>query len=124
MIGSNDFDFSFSGLKSSVLREVEKKTPDEQMVNDICFAVQNSIVEVIVRKTFKAAKKYGVKSILLGGGVAANQALRDKLASSIPLFAPPRNLCTDNGAMIAAAAFYNYKEVPWKSVNADPSLYF
>ena len=114
MIGSKDFDFSFSGLKAAVWREVNKLkrgvTPEEGLptarterlegalaggklaagpqlkeavIADICACVQKSIIEVLVRKTIRAAKKYKVKSILLGGGVACNQKLRDHLKFEI-----------------------------------------
>ncbi|EKD85965.1 MAG: Strongly similar to O-sialoglycoprotein endopeptidase, partial [uncultured bacterium] len=139
MIGSKDFDFSFSGLKTSVMREVESigrpASPagrlSEEIISNICASSQEAIIDVLVRKTLKAAKKYNAKSILLGGGVAANQALRNEfqssiinLGSSIRFFAPVKNLCTDNAAMIATAAFFNHKQTSWNRVNANPGLYF
>ncbi len=154
MIGSRDFEFSFSGLKAAFLRETQLHFPilrtsnaqisweqitkdkafsesDKQKLNDLCASLEEAIVSVLVSKTMKAAKKYKVRSILVGGGVAANQKLRDRLQSSInkdqsliKLFVPPRNLCTDNGAMIASAAFFTGKQTNWQKVNADPSLYF
>lgn len=131
LINSNDFDFSFSGLKTAVLREVSKTTINDQIVCDISLAVQKAIIDVIVKKTIKSAIKFKAKSIILGGGVAANSKLRDSLQSSIinnqssiKLFVPPKKFCTDNGAMIAAAAFYNYKAKDWQKVEANPSLYF
>ena len=142
LIDSSDFDFSFSGLKTAVLREVAKLDKiDSKTVADISLAVQEAIVDVLIYKTLKAAQKYKVKSILLGGGVAANQKLRNELklkienspASTseagraklkIPFFVPEKWLCTDNAAMIASAAFYNYKPVPWNKITANPELYF
>lgn len=131
MIGSKDFDFSFSGLKAAVFREVSKQKLDKQFVNDISAGTQRAIVDVLVKKTIKAAEKYSAKSILLGGGVAANQSLRDELklnakrySLNAEIFAPSKNLCTDNAAMIAAAAFFNYKQVNWQKIDANPSLYF
>lgn len=132
MIGSKDFDFSFSGLKAAVMREVKKtKNMDEKTKADIAASVQKSIIEVLVRKTMKATKKYNVKSILLGGGVAANQQLRSELKCKmandkckIDFFAPQKSLCTDNAAMIGAYAAFNYKPVELKRVTADPQLYF
>jgi N6-L-threonylcarbamoyladenine synthase len=130
-LNDKTFDFSFSGLKTAVLREVKDKNLDEQMVNDICANVQNVIIGILDKKTLRAASTYGVKSILLGGGVAANQTLRESLQLSIvnnqlslKLFVPERFLCTDNAAMIAAAAFYNDNTVNWRKVDADPGLYF
>ena len=127
MIGSKDFDFSFSGLKAAVLREIQSiKKMDDQTINDICACTQKAIIQTLVRKTLKASKKYNAKSIILGGGVSANQKLRDefKLATDIEIFAPPKFLCTDNGAMIAAAAFYKSDKASWKNVDANPELYF
>lgn len=131
MIGSGDFDFSFSGLKAAVAREVKGQDLSGEFVQNICASTQEAITDILIRKTLLAAKKDEVKSVLLGGGVAANQKLRDEFKSSIAngklsikFFAPPKNLCTDNAAMIAAAAFYNYKPIEWKKVTASPELYF
>ncbi len=132
LIGSGDFDFSFSGLKTAVLREVTNLDKvNDRTVADISLAVEEAIIDVLIYKTLKAAQKYKVKSILLGGGVAANQKLRERFKlsmlngqSSIKLFVPPKNLCTDNAAMMAAAAFYNYDPVDFRKVIANPELYF
>ena len=106
------------------------KKLDKQQVADISKATQNSIIEVLVRKTIKAAKKYNVKSILLGGGVASNEKLRKELELNArhytlgaKIFCPPKNLCTDNAAMIGAYAAFNYKPIPLKNITADPQLY-
>ncbi|MEK7518110.1 MAG: tRNA (adenosine(37)-N6)-threonylcarbamoyltransferase complex transferase subunit TsaD [Patescibacteria group bacterium] len=130
MIDSNDFDFSFSGLKTAVLRQVKtiEQLSNETIV-DLSASVQQAIIDVLVTKTLKAAQKYKVKSILLSGGVAANDKLRDefRVQSSefkVNFFAPEKKLCTDNGAMIASAAFFNYKPVPWQKLTANPELYF
>lgn len=132
MIDSNDLDFSFSGLKTAVLREVQTiKQLDNEKIANICASVQDAITDVLVSKTLRAAKKFEAKSILLGGGVAANQKLRDELKFKIKdsklkieLFIPEKFLCTDNGAMIAAAAFFNGKPVNFENVEANPQLYF
>lgn len=132
MIGSKDFNFSFSGLKAAVLREVLKlKKLNKQQIADIAKASQKSIVQVLVRKTVRAAKKNNVKSILLGGGVAANQELNNKLKSEIKnlklkikLFSPEKSLCTDNAAMIGAYAAFNYKKTEWNKIAANPKEYF
>jgi N6-L-threonylcarbamoyladenine synthase len=132
MLHSDDFDFSFSGLKTAVFREVkELKTLDEQTIADIALETENAIVDVLVTKTIKAVQKYHVKSLLLGGGVAANQKLKQTLATKIEdlqpeisFHIPPPFLCTDNAAMIGAAGIYKYQEVPWVDLSANPDLYF
>lgn len=131
LIGSGDFDFSFSGLKAAVIREINKEGLNEQRINDISASTQKAIIDILIRKTLKAAEKYNARSILLGGGVAANTKLKTELQSGInklnidtKLFVPSKILCTDNGAMIAAAAFYNDEEKDFRTVNANPNLYF
>ena len=103
------FDFSFSGLKTAVLRlvrELEKK--GEVPVADVAASFQKAITEMLAEKTARAAAEHAVETVLLGGGVAANLALRAEIARRIghPLRVPPPRLCTDNGAMIGAAAFF------------------
>lgn len=137
LIGSDNFDFSFSGLKTATLREVLKlkETNNDKLtqidIQDICACLQKTIIDTLIYKTLKAAKKYKVKSILLGGGVSANQMLQNELILNtkylIPnteIFVPTKILCTDNAAMIASTAFYNYKEVMWQKITANPNLYF
>lgn len=132
LVGSDDYDFSFSGLKTAVLREVQKQGDlDEQTIADICRGAQDAIIDVITKKALKAARQTNANSLILSGGVAANQTLGDAFAQKIAqenlpikFYVPPRNLCTDNGAMIAAAAFYNYHPVSWQDLTANPELYF
>jgi N6-L-threonylcarbamoyladenine synthase len=126
MIDSDNFDFSFSGLKAATLRTVQANKLNDKLVSDIAASVQQAIVDVILSKTIKAAKKFKVKSILLGGGVAANSKLRDELEAKndIPLFTPPKSLCTDNAAMIGAAAYFYFEPRSWQKIEAMPELYF
>jgi N6-L-threonylcarbamoyladenine synthase len=130
LIGSDDFEFSFSGLKTAVLREVQKqKSLDDQTVKDLARATQDAIIDVLTKKTLKAAKKYNVQSILLSGGVAANETLRNAFSTassqlSIKFFAPEKSLCTDNAAMIAAAGYFNNQPKPINAITANPELYF
>lgn len=132
LLYENTYEFSFSGLKTAVLREVNNfKTLNSQTIADIARATQDAIIEVLVKKTLRAAKENNVKSILLSGGVAANQTLRDSFelnarSSTLDakIFAPAKNLCTDNAAMIASAAYFNFHPVPWPDITADPELYF
>ncbi|MEK9178296.1 MAG: tRNA (adenosine(37)-N6)-threonylcarbamoyltransferase complex transferase subunit TsaD [Patescibacteria group bacterium] len=131
LIDSKDFDFSFSGLKTAVLREVEAiEQLNNQTIQDISASVQNAVIKVLVKKTLKAAKEFNARSILLGGGVAANNSLRENFKFQISnfkldtkLFVPDKKLCTDNAAMIAAAGFFA-KESSWKAIDASPSLHF
>lgn len=135
MIYSKDFDFSFSGLKTAVLRETKSLSStmnyEPLTINHICASTQKAIIDVLVVKTIKAAQQYKAKSILLGGGVAANEALRSQLILNtkylIPntaIFVPQKSLCTDNAAMIASAAFFNYKPMDWRKISVNPELYF
>jgi N6-L-threonylcarbamoyladenine synthase len=98
-------DFSFSGLKTAVANLVkEGKAP----VADLAAGFQSAVVDVLVQKTVRAVQATGARCVLLSGGVAANGPLRAALreASPVPVWAPPLVLCTDNGAMIAAAAHF------------------
>ena len=137
MIDSEDFDFSFSGLKTAVLRLTKELGPKkiQQFRNEIAAEFQQAIVDVLVAKTLKAAQKYQAKTILLSGGVAANSALRKKLEaetlnSKANFLMPPKNLCTDNAAMIAVAAALkiNTKSAAqefnkgWQKISAQSNL--
>lgn len=104
------YDFSFSGLKSSVLNYMHNAAQRGEQVapEDVAAGFQNSVVEVVTSKTLRAAEQYGVKQVIAAGGVAANKGLRASLEKEfalkgIPFFIPPLRLCTDNAAMIAAA---------------------
>jgi len=124
MLREDNFDFSFSGLKTAVRYMVEKSNYPVEVV---AYEFETAVVDVLVDKTMRAAKKYAVSSILLGGGVAANKPLRERLNNStsdlgVPVFIPPVHLCGDNAVYIASAAFFN----PWvcdvKVVIPNPSL--
>jgi N6-L-threonylcarbamoyladenine synthase len=105
------YDFSFSGLKTAVLRQVEKlqKSSQELPVEDLCASFQEAVSKVLVKKTLKAAEELNLKTIVLAGGVAANRELRAKFekASGYRIYFPSNHLCTDNAAMVAAAAFFH-----------------
>ncbi len=103
-------DFSFSGLKTAVVRYAESSEDD---IKDITASFQAAVVDVLVSHTFKAARERGVKQVLVAGGVAANSGLKNAMTekgkrTGIAVSVPPMVLCTDNAAMIAAAAYYNY----------------
>ena len=101
-------DFSFSGLKTAVLRLARQRGGQTLPAAEVAAAFQEAVVDVLVTKTVRAARREGVSQILLSGGVAANAALRDRLArrSPVPMRVPPPNLCTDNGAMVAVCAHF------------------
>jgi len=103
------YDFSFSGLKTAVLRLVRSLEEKGRVpVADVAASFQKAITEMLAEKTARAAAEHAVDTVLLGGGVAANGPLREEIARRIghPLRVPPPRLCTDNGAMIGAAAFF------------------
>jgi N6-L-threonylcarbamoyladenine synthase len=102
------FDFSFSGLKTAVLRQVREWGEMNLPVPNLAASFQAAVVDVLVAKTADAAREFGVKRICVCGGVAANRGLRVAVAErlSVPVSIPPLFLCTDNAAMIGAAAHY------------------
>jgi N6-L-threonylcarbamoyladenine synthase len=137
MINTNDYDFSFSGLKTAVLYKwlkiSKKKLPGnkrQQILHEICAEIQQSIIDVLLKKTIKAAKDYKVKSIILGGGVSANKELRAQLTEKIQndnfkikCLMPEASLSTDNALMTAIAGFFNKdKKVKWQKVKAKANL--
>lgn len=133
MITEDNYDFSFSGLKSSFINRVHNAEQKEEELNrnDLAASFQAAVVDVLVDKTIRAAKEYPVKQIILAGGVAANSGLRTALEDAVEeafddvaLVIPPLSLCGDNAAMIGAAAFLDFdKEGPIDlAMNAHPGL--
>ena len=111
--GFHAYDSSFSGLKTAVLRLVEKFEPDNLPVADIAASFQDTVARSLTRRTINCALDYGLKTIAIGGGVAANSALRNHLETAaknhhLTVYFPPLKLCTDNAAMIACAAVDHY----------------
>jgi N6-L-threonylcarbamoyladenine synthase len=106
------YNFSFSGVKTAVLRTVREleKQNAPLPVDDLAASFQTAVIEVLFDKTMKAAREYKVKSIVVAGGVSANQQLRDTFLGQqeFPVFIPPLKYCTDNAAMIAAAGYYRF----------------
>jgi N6-L-threonylcarbamoyladenine synthase len=107
----DSWDFSFSGLKTAVMREVRQMSSQKTLpVADLAASFQAAVVDVLVTKTIKAAKEFKARNIVVAGGVSANRALRHsiQLRATCPLQIPPIWLCTDNAAMIAGAGYYRY----------------
>jgi len=136
MLGRNSLDFSFSGIKTAVLyycRGQDMKGENKvdsmsgQEIADIAASFQSAVVDVLVKKTKRAAKKIGAKTILLGGGVAANSSLRTALQDMCDLSAPPIKLlvapkqyCTDNAVMVASLGYYKFKAGLFSDLTLEP----
>lgn len=125
--------FSFSGLKTAILREVNKlKNTDtftDVTIGQLAYEVQESITDVLVNKTLHAVNLYDAKSILISGGVAANMRLREKFNEKLKnshticsFHAPPVPLCTDNAIYIGAYAYFRGKSCNWHDITAIPDL--
>lgn len=106
------WDFSFSGIKTAVLRTVRKLEEENQPIptEDLAASFQAAVVDVLYTKTMEAARKYSVKEIVVAGGVSANKALRDAFLNQkyFKVHIPPLSLCTDNAVMIASAGYYRF----------------
>lgn len=116
-LGKDSYDFSFSGLKSAVINLHHKyeQNGEELNKNDLAASFQEAVVDVLCSKTLRAAKEYNVKQIVIAGGVAANRGLRNKMSEMVKtldgvlLTYPSMKYCTDNAAMIGAAAYFQIK---------------
>jgi N6-L-threonylcarbamoyladenine synthase len=106
------WDFSFSGLKTAVLREVRQIEEKRQRlpVEDLSASFQDAVVDVLLSKTLRAARTFHAKEILVAGGVSANKALREAFLTQkdFPVHIPQLYLCTDNAAMIASAGYFRF----------------
>lgn len=121
--------FSFSGLKTAIVREWQKQPPTPLRVSAFAHEIQEAITDVLVRKTMLAAARHQARSLLISGGVAANSRLRTKFAAALSevagapsLHIPPLQYCTDNAAYIAAYAYQRNSPVPWQDITARPDL--
>lgn len=135
MINDKNYDFSFSGLKTAVLYHHRKQTPEIQKSEKYMIAmaceIQQAIIDVLVKKTIKAAKDYNVKTLILGGGVSANKELQHQLGKKVKneipnaqFLVPNSKLSTDNALMIAVAGYFNFKDKTknWKRLKAEANL--
>jgi len=127
----DSYDFSFSGLKSAVLAAINQHRMKGLELDEAALAkgFQQSVIDVLVTKALRAAKQYEVKQLILCGGVAANKGLRQQLAATcqqeqLELIVPSPKLCTDNAAMIGAAAYIKLKHGQFAGLDmkADPGL--
>jgi N6-L-threonylcarbamoyladenine synthase len=136
MLGRDSLDFSFSGIKTAVLYychgqdmrgENRVDAMSEQEIADIAASFQAAVIDVLVKKTRRAARRIGAKMVLLGGGVAANNALRDALQKMCDTSTPPRRLlvapkqyCTDNAVMVASLAYHKFKAGLFANLGLEP----
>jgi N6-L-threonylcarbamoyladenine synthase len=126
MIGSRDFNFSFSGLKTALIYRT-KKEPGllaEKNIPGLAASFQKSIVDVLTEKTIGACRRFNVSRALVSGGVAANSRLREELKrkagkNNIKIIIPPVRLCTDNAAMVACLGYYKYLKKDFDDLKLD-----
>lgn len=123
-----ELNFSFSGLKTSVLYFLQKQEPGfiEANLNDLCASVQHTIVQILLKKLSKAVQQTQVKQVCIAGGVSANSELRSGLIEmgqkrGWKTFIPDFSYCTDNAAMIAITAYHKYQKGEFASLSVNPS---
>ncbi|MBU1056670.1 MAG: tRNA (adenosine(37)-N6)-threonylcarbamoyltransferase complex transferase subunit TsaD [Proteobacteria bacterium] len=131
LIDKANYNFSFSGLKTSVLYFSQQSGFKKYKTADICASFQQAVVDVLVSKTVRAAKTYKVKTVMLAGGVAANKKIRNGLKNMInrelkqvKFFVPEFRLCTDNALMIAVVGYFRAQQkiiTPYNKLKADPN---
>lgn len=130
-LDDESYNFSFSGLKSAVmnLKHNEEQRGNTIIKENLACSFQNRVINILVKKTMKALKENNCKRLIIAGGVSANKGLREAfskvcLENDIELIVPAMKFCTDNGAMIGAAAYYAYQkgDIADLSLNADSGL--
>lgn len=121
---SDDYDFSFSGLKTAFSNLLASIDMESSKVNDLCASVEQAIIDSLIHKVIRAAKQHSINQIIVAGGVAANKKLITQLTQQFSgkVLSPPPILCTDNAAMIASAAFYSYIRIKPPDLQANPNL--
>ncbi len=125
-LDEGSLDFSFSGLKTAVLNYCNREKQKGNTLNtqDICASFQEAVVDVLVKKALMASKKLNVNTIVLGGGVSANPRIREVMVlrcreEKKKLFLPRPSFCTDNGAMIALAGYFQFHKKDRSSYDSD-----
>lgn len=134
LMGKDSLDFSFSGLKTAVLyycqgqdmkghSQIHQMSP--QQIADIAASFQAAVIDVLLTKTRRAVERIGAKTVLAGGGVAANGALREAMEqmcqkNKLQLLVAPKSLCTDNAAMVASLAYYKYQAGLFADLSLEP----
>jgi N6-L-threonylcarbamoyladenine synthase len=123
-----ELNFSFSGLKTSILYFLQKQEPGfiEAHLNDLCASIQHTIINILLKKLKKAVQQTGIKNICLAGGVSANSGLRNRLQSlgqqqGWKTYIPAFEYCTDNAGMIAITAYYKYLAGSFVALDTNPS---
>jgi len=126
MMHDETLNFSFSGLKTAILREVQKLQKEnefnEKTIEYLSYEVQEAITDVLIKKTMNAMALHNVTSILISGGVASNICLRNKFIKTMNFHSPPIELCTDNAAFIGSYAYFRGKPIDWHDITAIPDL--
>ena len=132
MINQKNFDFSFSGLKTAVLYDFKNRSPkikkSKEYIGAMAAEIQQAIVDVLIAKTLRAVKEFKTKSIILGGGVAANNELRKQfkaqsLKFKVKFLVPPRIFCTDNAAMVGITGYFHRLEAQnWQKISVNANL--
>ncbi|MEA3344431.1 MAG: tRNA (adenosine(37)-N6)-threonylcarbamoyltransferase complex transferase subunit TsaD [Patescibacteria group bacterium] len=133
MLNQKNYDFSFSGLKTAVLYQYQNtKHKSQKYKEEMCYEIQQAIIDVLIEKTIRASKEYNVKTIMLGGGVASNKELRKQLGKAIKQQLPKVNyvkpaikFCSDNAVMVGIAGYFGFlngKTRNWQKIEAKPNL--
>jgi N6-L-threonylcarbamoyladenine synthase len=126
-----ELNFSFSGLKTSILYFLQKEIKQNQHfvqenLNDLCASIQQTIISILIKKLKKAIQKTGIKNVCIAGGVSANSGLRKAMQdlaekNNVKVFIPSFEYCTDNAAMIAITAYYKYKQEQFSDLSINPT---
>ncbi|MBO8143259.1 MAG: tRNA (adenosine(37)-N6)-threonylcarbamoyltransferase complex transferase subunit TsaD [Thermodesulfobacterium sp.] len=122
LLEENNFDFSFSGLKTAVLNYI--RTNPNFKTEDVCASFEEAVCEVLIEKTFKAAEKFKIPRIIVAGGVASNKRLRELFyektkVKGFEIYFPSPEFCTDNAAMVGIVGYYKWKKGLWDNLEKE-----